>query len=511
MKYCVFSKQEIVNNRYLFKFPCTSLLNLSTFMHRTLDRMAFGIGLCVITLMTTPLSAEAATQQQLDDARTKGLAWLVSHQARDGSWNDAVGLTDLTTAMALTAITRSGLVNNYTSSAAATYLSNRPLYSTDAIARSASALIKEKVDTTPQTAQLLGQRSDINGKVWGSYKGSYPTTVDTALALEAFYETGTTYASADTTAALTYLSGNVQADGGVQYVRGDRDPQSHVIPTATTLRVWAKYRPNWALDTQLNGAVNWLVGKQRTDGGYSEDASATQSNLFDSALVYAALAQARALNISGSAALNATTTTAFNKLADYLVAQRSADGSWGGSALVTAAVMSAWTSTTLTDTDKDGMPDVVENALGTNPTVVDTRYLAKGNGLGVQGTNYAAEVNGLTAGQSLSKQLTAPAGVTPVSWWLVSGSLPAGVALSNSGLLSGVPGAGGVYNFVYGVTASDGRQFQLVSQLNITVPDTFYNSTDDDVPTLPEWAAILCGLLLCGLAYRRTTTSQWQA
>ncbi len=445
--------------------------------------------------------ATAATQQQLDDARNRGLAWLVTHQANEGSWSDGGALTDTSTAMSLSALTRSGILNSYTTSAAAAYLSGRPLYSTDTIARSASSLSKLKVNISSQMAQLLALRNTLNGKAWGGYSGSLPTTVDTALALEAYSDTATSYADAGT--GINYLGGNIQSDGGVQYAREAREPQSKLIPTATLVRVFSKYHSSFTVDSYIDGGVNWLVGKKRSDGGYSEDTSATQSNVFDSALVYNALTEARALNVSGSAALSAGTTTAYGQLADYLIAQQGTDGSWSGSALLTATVLAAWPTTALTDTDKDGMPDGVETVLGTSTSQVDSRYLAKGNGMGVQGTTYATQLGSVPIDQTLSKSLSVPTGVTPSNWTLVSGSLPPGVSISGSGTLTGIPRSGGTFTFIYSVTGSDGKQYQLPAQLIVSVPAN-YEPPSMDTPTLPEWGLLLLGGSLLLSMVRRT-------
>ena len=468
-----------------------------------MNRIAFRVGASLLSVLS--FHATAATQQQLDDARNRGLAWLVAHQSKEGSWSDGGALTDATTAMSLSALARAGILNSYTSSAAGSYLSGRPLYSTDAIARSASALAKLKINTTTQTGQLLALRNTIAGKAWGAYSNGMPTTVDTALALEAFYETGTAYADAGTT--VSYLAANAQADGGAKYARETRDLQSRLIPTATLVRVLSKYHGSFTVDNYIDGGVSWLVARKRGDGGYSEDASAATSSVFDSALVYSALTEARALNVSGSAALNSATTTAYNQLADYLIAQQSTDGAWSGSALVTAAVLVGWPTAALTDTDKDGMPDGVETALGTSASQVDSRYLAKGNGMGVQGTTYATSLGSVAIDQSLSKPLPAPSGVTPSNWTLVSGSLPPGVSISVNGTLTGIARSGGTFTFIYGVTGADGTPYQLPGQLIVTVPPN-YEPPSRDTPTLPEWGLLLLGGALL-LSMMRRTPPRW--
>jgi squalene cyclase len=61
--------------------------------------------LCVISMAS---GAMAATQQDIDNARAKGLAWLISDQNGDGSWKAAAGLEVQSTATALEAFDASG-------------------------------------------------------------------------------------------------------------------------------------------------------------------------------------------------------------------------------------------------------------------------------------------------------------------------------------------------------------------------------------------------------------------
>lgn len=76
-----------------------------------------------------------------------------------------------------------------------------------------------------------------------------------------------------------------------------------------------------------------------------------------------------------------------------------------------------------------------------------------------------------TVATSYSQMITASGGIDPYSFAITSGTLPAGVTLSNSGLLSGMPGAGG--NFAFIVTATDASgapgPFTASQSFNLTV------------------------------------------
>jgi hypothetical protein len=53
------------------------------------------------------------------------------------------------------------------------------------------------------------------------------------------------------------------------------------------------------------------------------------------------------------------------------------------------------------------------------------------------------------------QQLTASGGSGPYSWSITEGTLPPGLSLSSTGMLSGTPSASGTFNFV--ITATDAK------------------------------------------------------
>jgi hypothetical protein len=75
-----------------------------------------------------------------------------------------------------------------------------------------------------------------------------------------------------------------------------------------------------------------------------------------------------------------------------------------------------------------------------------------------------------TVGIYYSNILEATGGLTPYTWSLVSGSLPPGLGMSSTGVITGTPTVGGTFNFTAGVIdatgSSSGKEFSLI----ITVP-----------------------------------------
>jgi subtilisin family serine protease len=72
-----------------------------------------------------------------------------------------------------------------------------------------------------------------------------------------------------------------------------------------------------------------------------------------------------------------------------------------------------------------------------------------------------------TAGEFYSHSLQASGGVTPYSWTRVSGSMPRGLTLSSSGVISGTPAKRGTSTFTVRVTDSAGAQVSKTFSLQV--------------------------------------------
>ncbi|MHC4713671.1 MAG: putative Ig domain-containing protein, partial [Planctomycetota bacterium] len=92
-----------------------------------------------------------------------------------------------------------------------------------------------------------------------------------------------------------------------------------------------------------------------------------------------------------------------------------------------------------------------------------------------------------------SQTLQATGGVTPYSWAVISGSLPAGLSLNSStGEISGTPTTGGTSNFTVEVTDSDSPPSTDQQALSIYIPDDLVVTTT----SLPDGTV--------GVAYSQT-------
>ncbi|WP_267555766.1 putative Ig domain-containing protein, partial [Rhizobium rhizogenes] len=75
-------------------------------------------------------------------------------------------------------------------------------------------------------------------------------------------------------------------------------------------------------------------------------------------------------------------------------------------------------------------------------------------------------------GAAYSETTTASGGTSPYSYAITAGSLPAGLALSSAGVISGTPTGGGTYNFTLTATDSStgtGAPFAVAKAYSITI------------------------------------------
>ena len=85
-------------------------------------------------------------------------------------------------------------------------------------------------------------------------------------------------------------------------------------------------------------------------------------------------------------------------------------------------------------------------------------------------------------GASYSATLSATGGTTPYSWSVPAGSLPAGLSLSTSGVLSGTPTASGIFGFTVKVQRSGSPAETATATLELTVNSTSSNNCPTGQP-----------------------------
>lgn len=109
--------------------------------------------------------------------------------------------------------------------------------------------------------------------------------------------------------------------------------------------------------------------------------------------------------------------------------------------------------------------DVPLNINIISPIVISTTGLPDG----VVGSTYTTTTLAITA--------TTPAAKSPLTWGISFGALPAGLTLSNTGIVSGTPSAAGLFNVTVLVTDANGRNATKDYSFNIYNPIAITNTS----------------------------------
>lgn len=418
--------------------------------------------LCVIFMAS---GAIGATQQQIDTARAKGFAWLIQNQNGDGSWKLSSGIKIQPTSAVLEAYLNSGIKRGYSYAAGVALLGNTEALNADSLARQASTLYRcgENVDSL---MNRLNSMVHVSSKSWGAYSRYYGSFPDTSLAIDATLRTNNSVINYLSTSAYFVTGKQITGNNGWPYSPSDSVAgQNRLIPTLYNIITLSHYKKlSSGVDSNISRAVTWLISQQKTDGGFADDPNASSGNAYETALAYLALNEAK---LSGNAVATTSSAT-MNSAQDFLIAKQQTNGSWGLDPLQTALTLQTFPVVSLTDTDNDGLPDVVEAILGTNPYVADSRGFVKGNGEGVTGITSPILLATATQYSPFSTTLPPKGGTSPYSWNIISGSLPDGIILSaTTGTVSGTPLIAGAFNFIYQVKDANGLTTETVGKIVI--------------------------------------------
>ena len=351
-------------------------------------------GLAALSLTLLSINAHAAP---VDDARARSIAYLISQQSGDGAWRAAVGLEVQATATVLDGLANAGMKNSAPYALGVAWLSNANAASVDSLARKMVALKTAGLSVTANDADLLARRNSTTGYLWGAYAGHETGFPDTPLALAARKAALGNYG--DSTQLANTLFCEIlpaqRSDGSWSYSKPAASAPTSVtagtiLPTVYTLleikgiQVATGWNSRtcgvaYDLNTTLSNGLNFIYSKRNTDGGY-RDAGVSQA--LETALAY------RVLKLLAPA--DTRTQDALN----WLTANQQPNGSWSGGVFASGMVLAALNAAVLPDTDKDGIPDVVEPLTGTQSNVADSKNLKPGNGLAQSGSSTAALLPG---------------------------------------------------------------------------------------------------------------------
>src|SRR5574340_459468 len=120
--------------------------------------------LLVFVCLFVATGSQAATPAEIDDARAKGLAWLVQHQRGNGSFSSPQGLDIQATAAAVAAMMAGGISRSPQYTRALSWLGNAPGGSLDALAWQASTLAAAGRDAKSTAGTIRDQRNTTVAK-----------------------------------------------------------------------------------------------------------------------------------------------------------------------------------------------------------------------------------------------------------------------------------------------------------------------------------------------------------
>lgn len=479
----------------------------------------------------------APARASIDDARSKGLKWLVQTQKGDGSFAGPQGLDTQSTAASVEAMMSGGMGKSPQSARALSWLANAPGGSLDSLAWQATALAAAGRDAKVIAGVIRDERNSYvvqsgslptgGGATWGAYPGYGASTIDTALGYGALRSAGVSYTNDTSNLKITVLCNILPAQltalpwvGAWSHALPQSGQPSHVSSgslAATAIMLYELKKQMLAgrissggvscntntapgsINTAMTSAKTWLIAQANGDGGFAE--RNPQSGILEASSPTATVIAIRALApfaAEGDSAANTALTNARN----WLIAQQNADGSWRSDPFVTARVLASFPAASgpqIADADNDGLPDVVEQQLGSQISVADAQSNLATNGNAQEGITATAFSAAGTLGQLFAYGLIDSGGAAPFSYVSTGGSLPPGLSLATNGQISGTPTSVGSYAFDYEVTDAVGAKTLVIGRIDIT---EMIASTDGDVP-IPAWALIALGGALLSVIRRK--------
>lgn len=290
---------------------------------------------------------------------TDAVNWLIANQQENGSWMDSSFTLHRDTIHAVSALghfpegsqsVNKGLV----------WLNNEQQFNTDALAGKIALLAANGQNTDTPKNNLLANQNPDGG--WGLNRNYISNPLDTSFALAALSEIHLTD-STIVSPAISYLKAQQNPDSGW----GTGKDASDIYTTVNVLSAFSYYQGTYSLSDIIQSGMNWLYGRQNSDGGFGN----SPSTVYDTATAL--------IFLNHISAPVAKTDNAVN----YILGCQSKNGSWYDSpdqtALAVSSVFNAMRVPDLAITTSDiafqpGSITVLPAQIAINAIVKNTGY-----------------------------------------------------------------------------------------------------------------------------------------
>jgi len=267
-----------------------------------------------------------------------------------------------------------------------------------------------------------------------------------------------------------------------------------------------------------------LSGTPTAGGAYSFTVTATDHNGNTGAQAYSGTVTAPTITITPAAGtLAATKNVAYSQT--FTVSGGTPTYTWSETGTLPTGIGFNTATATLSGTPTQ---------TGSFPITIKAQDSSTGSGPYSQSNAYTLTVTAptitiapttLTAptvGVAYSQQLTASGGVATYTYAITTGAAPAGITLSNAGLLSGTPTAGGAYSFTVTATDHNGNTGAQAYSGTVTAPtiailpaagpltatgETAYSQTFTASGGTPSYTWLETGTLPTGITFNTATAT----
>ncbi len=273
------------------------------------------------------IESEGVVDGQGEGSIEKALTWLAAKQSDDGSFSDRESTAVRDSDRVLSTLSKSGVVVGAQQRAREWFTEIEP-QNTDSLARKLTALEGQSSLESDIVNALHESQNNDGG--WGLNDGLNSSVIDTALVMCSLSRSSANLSNNAITSAFSFLVNAQNEDGGWSV---SSDSASSVSITARVLSALACSNRDLEERAQ-SAALNWLLAQRKIDDGFGDSNSSVHESA-EVILAFIAMQQLELLDIE--------------LITTYIASQQSSLGDWSGSVYVTALVVEALQSSSVTN------------------------------------------------------------------------------------------------------------------------------------------------------------------